>query len=174
MTSEPFADCVAIDTNVWVHLMNPQNNVEAHIFELLDYIRQRPIQLIVDDKGIIGREYRRSVFPRYNGLDETRNERYLLRYCLNAPRRVVELDETDDLMQAISEVIIECGKLADRTFVYVAFKLGRTLVSNDMRDIVRGPLSERPPRRDRLLATTTDTRPAGANVLTSREAYDKI
>ena len=154
--------------------MNPQNNVEAHIFELLDYIRQRLIELIVDDKGIIGREYRRSVFPRYNGLDETRNERYLLRYCLNAPRRVVKLDESDNLMRTISEVISECGKRADRTFVYVAFKLGRTLVSNDMRDIVSGPRSEHTPRRDRLLGDTAGIRPEGAGILTSREAHDKI
>ena len=126
--------------------MNPQNNVESHIFTLLDYIRRMQIQLITDDKGIIGREYRRSVYPRYSGLDETRNERYLLRYCLNAPRRIVELDALDDLMKAIESVINEPGKDADRTFVYVAFKIGRILITNDMRDIVTGTASESPQR----------------------------
>ena len=174
MTSEPFPDCVAIDTNVWVHLVNPQHDDEDHIFKLLDYIRRREIQLIEDDKDVIAKEYQRSVPRHYRRLDETRNERYLLRYCLNAPRRVVVLDESDDLMQAIGVVIFEPDKLADRTFVYVALKLGRILISNDTRDIVRGPLSERPPRRDRLLEITAGIRPEGADILTSMEAYGKI
>ena len=174
MSSEPFADCVAIDTNVWVHLMNPQNNIESHIFMLLDYIRQMQIQLIIDDKGVILGEYRRSVYPRYSGLDETSNERYLLRYCLNAPRRIVELDALDDLMKAIESVIDEPDKDADRTFVYVAFKIGRILITNDMRDIVRGTASESPQRRYRLLEATVGLRPDDADLLTSQEAHSKI
>ena len=40
MITAPFGDCVAIDTNVWVHLLNPQDNVNSHIDRLLDYIRR--------------------------------------------------------------------------------------------------------------------------------------
>ena len=138
MTTPPFWDCVAIDTNVWIHLLNPQDNVNSHINKLLDYLRRQGIALIIDDQGKIAKEYRDSVLRRYQGMDETQNERYMLRYCLSAPRRVVTLSELDDLMNAIEEVICESGKDADRTFVYVALKIGRTLISNDMRDIVRG------------------------------------
>ena len=174
MTTAPFKDCVVIDTNVWIHLLNPQDNVDSHIDKLLDYFRRQRIELIVDDKGRIGKEYRRSVLYRYQGLDESGNERYLLRYCLNAPRRIVSVDTLDNLMKAIEAVIHEPGKDADRTFVYVAFKVGRILVSNDMRDIVRGTASEHPQRRVRLRMTTSDIRPSGADILTSKEAHDTI
>ena len=66
------------------------------------------------------------------------------------------------------------GKEADRTFVYVAFKVGRALISNDMRDIVRGTASEQPHRRVRLLAITCGIRPTGASILTSQEAHSRI
>ena len=154
MITAPFGDCVAIDTNVWVHLLNPQDNVNSYIDRLLDYIRRQGIALIVDDQGEIAREYRNSVSPRYLGMDETRNERYMLRYCLNAPRRVVTLNELDDLMKSIKSVIYESNKDADQTFVYVALKIGRVLISNDMGDIVRGRGEAQTWRRDRLLRDT--------------------
>ena len=174
MTASPFMDSVAIDTNVWIHLLNPQNNEESHIDRLLDYFRQQAIELVVDDKGVIGKEYLNSVFRRYQGLDESRNERYLLRYCLNAPRCIVTLDILDNLMRSIEILIHEPGKDADRTFVYVAFKIGRILISNDLRDIVRGTASEHPERRVRLLKTTSGIRPVGADILTTKEPHDTI
>lgn len=174
MTIAPFEDCVAIDTNVWIHLLNPQDNVDSHINKLLNYIRRQGIALIEDDQGKIATEYRDSVFRRYQGMDETRNERYVLRYCLEAPRRFVTLNKLDDLIEAIEEVIYESDKNADRTFVYVALKIGRVLISNDMGDIVRGRGEAQTWRRDRLLLNTEGLRPDGADVLTSREAYDRI
>ena len=174
MTTAPFGDCVAIDTNVWVHLLNPQDNVNSHIDRLLDYIRQQGIALIVDDQGKIAKEYRNSVFPRYQGMDETQNERYVLRYCLSAPRRVVTLNELDDLMKSIEAVIDESNKDADRTFVYVALKIGRVLISNDMGDIVRGRGEAQTWRRDRLLHDTEGLRPEGADIHTSQEAHGMI
>ena len=174
MTDALFEDCVAIDTNVWIHLLNPQDNVDSHINKLLDYIRRQGIALIVDDQGKIAREYRNSVLPRYQGMDVTQNERYMLRYCLNAPRRVVTLNELDDLMKAIEEVIYESDKDADRTFVYVALKIGRVLISNDMRDIVRGHRQAQTWRRDRLLLNTEGLRSTGADIMTSREAHSRI
>ena len=32
---------VAIDTNVFQHLLNPQNNVDSHINRLLEYLSER-------------------------------------------------------------------------------------------------------------------------------------
>ena len=175
MTPDPLDDCVAIDTNVWIHLLNPQDNADSHIDRLLDYLRRRGIALIVDDQGEIEKEYWKSVLPRLQGMDETRNERYLLRYCLNAPRRTVALNELDDLMKAIARVICEPDKGIDRTFVYVALRIGRILISNDMRDIVQGHGGETQAwRRDRLLRITEEIRPEGADILTSLEAYEKI
>ena len=174
MTATSFWDCVAIDTNVWIHLLNPQDNVDSHINKLLDNLRRQGIALIVDDQGKIAKEYLNSVFRRYQGMDETQSERYLLRYCLRAPRRVVTLNDLDDLMNAIEEVICESDKDADRTFVYVSLKIGKILISNDMRDIVRGSGQEQTWRRDRLLGDTEGLRPNGADILTSQEAHGRI
>ena len=40
MTIGPFEDCVAIDTNVFEHLLNPEMNPGSHINELLAYLQE--------------------------------------------------------------------------------------------------------------------------------------
>ena len=57
MTNDPFKDAVAIDTNVFEHIMNPQQNVASHISELLSYLQERKIGLIVDQSGRVAGEY---------------------------------------------------------------------------------------------------------------------
>jgi hypothetical protein len=57
-------------------------------------------------------------------------------------------------MKSIKSVIYESNKDADQTFVYVALKIGRVLISNDMGDIVRGRGEAQTWRRDRLLRDT--------------------
>jgi len=42
---------VAIDTNVFQHLLNPQNNVNSHINRLLEYLIGRRTTLVVDEDG---------------------------------------------------------------------------------------------------------------------------
>ena len=175
MTGGPFEDAVAIDTNVFVHLLNPQNNPDGQINDLLMRLFEQGVALLVDDGGRIAGEYERSLTPHIRRLDEARNERQILRYWLrSAPSREVEVFEGDALMAGIGQVI--GGEAAvDRIFVYVAFKEGKILISNDERDIVFGSDRGRGyvPRRELLLRNTQDFRPPGADILTAQEAYEK-
>ena len=104
-----------------------------------------------------------------------RNEIQILRYwILVAQRYRVSVNENDDLMKRICDIIIEVSENVDRVFVYVAFQQGTTLVSNDLRHIVRGPADESEPRRERMLSNTEGLRPDGAQILNSQEAHAKV
>ena len=175
MSHFPFQDSVAIDTNVFQHLLNPQNNVGSHINKLLDHLIREKATLVVDDQGLIAGEYKQQLKRRLGESNDTRNEIQILRYwILYALRHQISFDDNDELMAAIREVIIEVSENVDRGFVYVAFRWGTTLISNDLRHIVTGPADESQPRRIRLLSSTTVLRPSGAGILTSQEASDKI
>ena len=172
MTTSPFQGAVAIDTNVFVHLKNEDmENRDGHIHHLLATLIGQGIELLVDDKDVIKREHVRHVIPMLEGSSVNAGEVYLLQYFMdvNFQRKVV-VDRRDRLMTAISKVIFEPSKNADRTFVYVAFHEGKLLISNDRTDIVDGPTGESTPRRNRLLRETRRLRPQGADIITSQEA----
>lgn len=176
MTGGPFEDAVAIDTNVFVHLLNPQNNQDGHINSLLGYLAEQRIALLVDDGERIAGEYNQQLVEALLGQDD-RDEIYTLRYwVLNAPRQDVPVSGNDALMTAIRGVIVERSETVDRIFVYVALKEGKVLISNDERHIVTGPPREggQTPRRDRILNNTRRLRPEGADIMSSWEAYEKI
>ncbi len=179
MTSNPFQDAVAIDTNVYEHILNPQQNVDYHISELLTYLQDQQLKLIVDDDGRIFGEYLNQLEQLISQSDDVKDEILILRYwILLAPRISVEVTLNDEMMNAIKNVITEVSENVDRIFVYVAFHQGRTLISNDQRHIVVGPPRERgqSERRVRLLRSTRRRRmrPDGADILTSQEAHAKI
>ena len=177
MTRIPFQDHVAIDTNVFVHLLNTEENTHSHINKLLVHLWNYCIALVIDDNGRILGEYERIITPVVKNLDENLNERAILLYwILYAERCEVPLDMGDDLMRAIRRVIVESSESVDRIFVYVAFKMGTILITNDDVHIVVGPTRERnqSPRRDRLLHGTRRLCPGGAGILTSQEACDKV
>ena len=86
MTSSPFQDAVAIDTNVFMHLLNPHENVGSHINKLLEYLQAQDAHLIIDSNNRILGEYNHHIAPIIVKNDDTRNEIYILRYwILNAP-----------------------------------------------------------------------------------------
>ena len=170
-------DYVAIDTNVFLHLLNPQENANSHITTLLGYLQTRGVVHVVDESRRIEGEYLNQIGQILPRIDELGTEGDILRYWITeaTPRRV-PVSLQDDLMRAIRNVIIEPSEQVDRIFVYVAFQAGSVLISNDETHIVFGPRSEtrQPPRRNRLLRTTRRLRSAGADILTSIEAYEKI
>ena len=173
MTGPLFQGAVAIDTNVFIHLLNPQNNPDGHINRLLTHLSYEGAELLVDDGGRIAGEYNHLLGAAISGQDD-RNEIYILRYwILNAPRRSVEVSGNDVLMTAIRRVIVEPSEAVDRVFVYVALKVGKILISNDEMHIVIGPLREsgQPARRARMLRRFAT---AGAEILTSWEAHARI
>ena len=177
MTSFPLQDTVAIDTNVFEHLLNREINYDSHINRLLVHLFMEGSCLIVDKEGRIPNEYNHRLGRRIESLDEKGNERFILRYWMElAPRHMIQVSGRDNLMNAIRRVIIERPEATDRIFVYVAFKEGITLISNDVLHVVFGPDGEsgQQPRRHRLLSGTRRWRPNGAAILTSKEASDAI
>ena len=177
MTSSLFNDLVAIDTNVFVHLLDTKgSNKDEHISELLRYLQSQKVGLVIDDKQRIAGEYSQQISPAILSADDTGNEAYILRYwILDAPREVVTLTMNDRLMAEIRKVIFELSENVDRILVYVALSSGRILVTNDETHIILGPTIEqrKGPRCSRLLRSTRRLRPAGADILTSREAHAK-
>ena len=171
----PFQDAVAVDTNIFVHLKNPEQNPDRHIHHLLGVLVEQGVKLLVDDGGFIHHEYVEHVIPMMEGSSVDAGEVYLLQYFMDVnSQRKVAVARQDRLMAAIREVIFELSKNPDRTFVYVAFHEGKSLISNDREDIVFGPPNERRPRRDRLLRETRRLRPDGPGILTSQEAHAVI
>ena len=175
MTTNPFQDAVAIDTNVFVHLKNPQQNQNRHIHHLLGVLAEQSVELLVDGGSVIQQEHVRNVIPMLEGRSVDGAEAYLLQYFMDANiQRKVVVNRQDRLMTEISGVIFEQSKNADRTFVYVAFHEGKWLISNDRTDILEGPAGEGTPRRNRLLRETRRLCPSGAQILTSQEADAKV
>ena len=175
MSDASFGECVAIDTNVFIHLFDPDWNVKSHINRLLADLQGQGVDLIVDNGGRILGEYEHGLGPWIRSSDDTRNEVYLLRYWMRlARRRIVELDSRDSLMTAIRRVVIERSEQVDRIFVYVAFKVGKTLITNDLMHIVNGPMGEGTSRRHRLLQVTRRFRPRDVDIVTSREASEMV
>jgi hypothetical protein len=165
---------VAIDTNVFVHLKNPERNPDRHIHHLLGVLVEEGVELLVDDGGFIHHEYG-EVISMVEGNSVDAEEAYLLQYFMDVTYQLkIAVDRRNRLMAAIREVIFEPSKNPDRTFVYVAFHQGKSLISNDEEDIVFGPPNERTPRRDRLLRETRRVRPAGAGIFSSAEASAQI
>ena len=175
MTTDPFQDAVAIDTNVFMHIRNPEKNPDRHIHHLLGGLVERRVELLVDNGGFIHYEYEEHVIRMLEGNSVDAGEVYLLQYFMDVTYQLkIEVGRRNQLMAAIREVILEPSKNPDRTFVYVAFHEGKSLISNDEEDIVFGPPNERTPRRDRLLRETRRVRPIGAAIFTSAEASAQI
>ena len=175
MTSDVFQDAVAIDTNVFVQ-QGTTFERDGHISALLTYLRDRGVELIVDERGVIFNEYLDHVEPIVRANSDVADERYILSYWFrDPPKKTVRVSNRDRLMIEIERIIPGDEQRVDRVFVFVAFNLGRILISNDENHIVLGPNHERNnPRRDRLLRATRRIRPDGADILTSSEACAEI
>lgn len=177
MTNSPFRDAIAIDTNVFENLLNPQENRERHINRLLTHLIEECVALLLDKDGRIWGEYLNRIGPILANTDDRGAEIYILRYWIGAaPCLHSAVDLSDELMTIIKKVIHETPETVDRILVYVALSKGRVLVSNDHKHIVSGPVREsgQTPRRDRLKRSSRKVRPKGGNILTSKEAEDMI
>ncbi len=174
MTAPLIVDAVAIDTNVFLHLLNPQMNSASHINLLLSHLQEMEVSLLVDNGKRISGEYNNQIGPILRKASERGNERFLLDYWIRyAPRRSTEVSWKSELMQAIEKVITERNETVDRIFVYVAFKEGKLLVTNDHKHIISGPQSKKGQgdRRTRLLRSTRKLRCWKADILITQEAH---
>lgn len=159
--------CIAVDTCVFIHLLNPQNNPGSHIDKLLTYLMEKRYDLVVDSTSKIPNEYQVQIIPMLRDRDDTGTQLVILRYWMSlAGRQVEDVDSRDQLMRAIRGVIHEADEHADRAFVYVACKADCYLVTNDGQHIL--------PRRKRLLSATRKLRGLGTDLICSMEAYDRL
>ena len=178
MPNELTDDHIAIDTNIFEHLLNPAVNEEDHIGRLLAALRDDDIGLIIDAGRRINAEYQR----RFSMHKSIRNQDHLytLKYWSNPDRIKLEVgvNQQDKLMTTIKRIIPDRdrGKIScavDRLFVYVAIDSDRVLVTNDRRDI-HGEKTARGDRRVQLLKKAKQMRKRNAAIYDSREACDKL
>jgi hypothetical protein len=128
---------IAIDTNVFVHLTNPQENPDSHIDQILSHLAKDNPRLCVDSSNKIPNEYLEKLGPRIGSQDEQGIAIFLLRFWIaQVPREVIETDSQDHLMNRIYRVIPERDEHADRAFVYVSCKGDCPLISNDKTHII--------------------------------------
>jgi hypothetical protein len=154
---------IGIDTNIFVHLLNPAENSGSHIDKLLGYLIKLRYQLLVDSTRKIGNEYQQKIVPIIRNKDDTRPQLPLLRFWMSLDiRHQVELNPRDNLMQQIRGVIHERNEHADRAFVYVVCREDAILVTNDQTHILG--------RRNDLLRRTRKERGRHTAVQSSNEA----
>lgn len=163
-------DFIAIDTNVFAHLTNENMNTDNHIHKLLRMPKKEDnkINLLVDADRSIFSEYNRHLKVEYLDAQQRKNEAQIIRYWIRlAPKKKVVIDKKGQLWGAIHAIIPEKDEEIDRIFVYVAFKMGRILVSNDYRHIVN--------RRKQLKTCCTNGHCGEeADVMCSIEAYKQM
>ena len=170
-------DFIAIDTNVFEGLLNPQENTDDHIGALLTFLALGGVRLLVDgEDGRIVKEYRNRLarfFDRQSGSGEMVYQDHLevLRYWFRLEsHREVGVNHGDTLMNAI-KTIIDSGSATDRTFAYVVINEDRILVTNDRKDFIDFG-NRRGQRRQKLLRLAKQQRKKQAGILTSREAMN--
>jgi hypothetical protein len=158
---------IAIDTNIFEHLLNPDRNLGSHIDKLLGHLIRAQYQLLVDSTKKIGNEYEQMIVPIIRNRDDTGQQLQLLRHWMKSEvRHMVDLTQTDNLMQQIRRVIYEKDEHADRAFVYVVCRRDSILVTNDHTHILG--------RRNDLLRKTKKERGKNTDIQCSNDAYDNL
>ena len=175
--STPLCDCaIAIDTNVFEHLFNPEQNRCDHINAILQDLIESGAKLLVDSKSRIPNEYHNRLDPRLDSPEHL-NEINLLRYWLNREVWKTVPGDRPPLMTAIRDVMRGPDRSTDRVFVYVAFHQGENLLSNDLTHVVEGhPKRQHSQVRDELRNKTKRVHPPSksSHILTSQEAFEQI
>lgn len=176
MNTFPFQDAVTIDTNVFVHILNDQNNQDKHINAVLKHLQKEDLALLLDKKNRIMNEYKDRIIPLIRESYERLEERHILMFWIdNARKERLDVRLQDELMSAIKNIIYE-NEMVDRILVYVAFRQGKTLITNDSRHIISGSSRDggRQDRRTQLLSISNRRRKKEADIVTSLEAFHKI
>ena len=122
---------ITIDTNVFEHLFNPQNNQNGHIDALLRHLVEQRVGLCTDKGGRMFGEYQQQLHPFFKRSDEGQKVIWLRYFLLLAERSEVAVNFGDALMVAIRGKI-PFAEASDRIFVYVAILSDCILISNDL------------------------------------------
>lgn len=177
------SDFIAIDTNVFEHVLDRRVNDDDPIDKLLTVLSDDNVSLLVDCGGRIEGQYARRLKPKFKKSWDEGYARYVFKLCFghsSNPRKRVNVDLRDDLMTIIKK-ILKKSETIDKIMVYVAFKEGRVLITNDKNDIVEGPSKERGRRCARLKKAAKKVRRKfraraddKSDILTSQQAYGKL
>ena len=167
------SDYIAVDTNVFQHLLNPRYNKDNRIFKLLNRFMEDNISLLVDSEKQIQEEYLESLWGYIKKTaKEGKGEGKILRKLLDSPKKVL-VNLSDELMTCITKTVPETrGKGIDRLFVYVAFKTGKFLITNDKEDMIDN--GHRKDEKRKELRKCRSHKNRKADILTSEEAYYKL
>ncbi len=173
----PIGNEIVIDTNVFKHLCDRdvKYNSDGHCSFLLGGLAMQNCVLLIDDAGLFLHEFNAIVRPQFERESEIAGEIAILRYWADPGNySVKEISEHKQLIAAIKTVIVE-NERADRAFVYLAFRNGRVLVTNDESHIVIWPIKKKEKggeRRTRLVKACKAYLNQGAEILFSSEAYN--
>lgn len=160
-------NAIAIDTNVFLQLLNDRNNPDSHIDQLLSHLARKKFSLLLDSTQKIQNEYEEKIVPIIRKVDETGIQLLLLKYWMELrPFTMIDLDPTDRLMTSIKKVIHEKDEHADRAFVYVVCIGNCCLVSNDDQHIIS--------RRSELRSETRKLRGNDTVFKNTREAIQHL
>ena len=165
-------DYIAVDTNIFEHLLNPAENTDNHITILFQSMINDEVGLIVDNKGVINNEYLNRLKPRIKE-SHYKNYDFIFRYFFNQHTNEIQVPvvHNDTLMTKIKEIIPNVSR--DRVFIYVAIKKDKVLITNDRSDILNEG-SKRYARRNQLLKMANQQGYKSANIYDSLEAHGEL
>lgn len=127
---------IVIDTNVFVHLLNPEKNVNKHISQLLVTL-QDTHQLQIDKDERIKAEYAHKLSEAIKNASDLGIEKYILEIWINKKSmRSLEVEPPDNLRNLVRQVINDSTKRVDRYLVETAALSDCDLVTNDETDIL--------------------------------------
>ena len=165
-------DYIAIDTNIFVHLLEP--NRGSNIEKILLMLQKKNARLIHDSKNRIKGEYAQKILHHFQMLDYP-DYQDIIDYWLDqdADNLVVTVNQDDSLYKKIKGILKFQKKTVDRIFVYVALRENRTLITNDRSGIIdKNTKAKDGLRRRKLLRVTHKEKAKSANIYDSDEAYE--
>jgi len=127
---------IVIDTNVFVHLLNPEKNVNKHISQLLVTL-QDTHQLQIDKDERIKAEYAHKLSEAIKNASDLGIEKYILEiWIYKKSMCLLEVEPPDNLRNLVRQVINDSTKRVDRYLVETAALSDCDLVTNDATDIL--------------------------------------
>lgn len=127
---------IVIDTNVFVHLLNPEKNVNKHISQLLVTL-QDTHQLQIDKDERIKAEYAHKLSEAIKNASDLGIEKYILEIWIYKKFMcLLEVEPPDNLRNFVRQVINDSTKRVDRYLVETAALSDCDLVTNDETDIL--------------------------------------
>ncbi len=127
---------LTIDTNVFIHLLNPEKNEGSHIDHLLVHLLKHSPVLCEDTGGRIAAEYQQQLAHIISASEDIGIGRIILGHWLQSVARcTVDVKPAKQLAGIVKAIIVEETEGIDRTFVMVACLMNCPLITNDIKHI---------------------------------------